>query len=50
ILVKPQNLNWEWLDEHTVTLHFSLPSGSFATSVVRELINQDQNNVVDIAE
>ncbi|WP_237386865.1 tRNA pseudouridine(13) synthase TruD [Xenorhabdus sp. Sc-CR9] len=50
ILVKPQNLNWEWLDEHTVTLYFSLPSGSFATSVVRELINQDQNNVVDIAE
>ncbi|SFU26921.1 tRNA pseudouridine(13) synthase TruD [Xenorhabdus koppenhoeferi] len=50
ILVKPQNLKWEWLDEHTVTLHFSLPSGSFATSVVRELINQDQNNVADIAE
>ncbi|MGJ0579702.1 tRNA pseudouridine(13) synthase TruD [Xenorhabdus bovienii] len=50
ILVQPLNLNWEWLDERTVTLHFSLPSGSFATSVVRELINQDQNNAADIAE
>ncbi|CDG89967.1 tRNA pseudouridine(13) synthase TruD [Xenorhabdus bovienii] len=50
ILVQPLNLNWEWLDEQTVTLHFSLPSGSFATSVVRELINQDQNNAADIAQ
>ncbi|PHM39058.1 tRNA pseudouridine synthase TruD [Xenorhabdus mauleonii] len=50
MLVKPLNLNWEWLDEQTVCLHFSLPSGSFATSVVRELINQDQNHAADISE
>ncbi|MBD2796002.1 tRNA pseudouridine(13) synthase TruD [Xenorhabdus sp. 18] len=50
ILVKPLNLRWEWQDDQTVTLHFSLPSGSFATSVVRELINQDQNKAMDIAE
>ncbi|MEX0445493.1 tRNA pseudouridine(13) synthase TruD [Xenorhabdus sp. SGI246] len=50
MLVKPLNLRWEWQDDQTVTLHFSLPSGSFATSVVRELINQDKNNAADIAE
>uniref|UniRef100_UPI0030F398D2 tRNA pseudouridine(13) synthase TruD n=1 Tax=Xenorhabdus bharatensis TaxID=3136256 RepID=UPI0030F398D2 len=50
MLVKPLNLHWEWLDDQTVTLHFALPSGSFATSVVRELINQKQNNTADISE
>ncbi|MCC8367600.1 tRNA pseudouridine(13) synthase TruD [Xenorhabdus sp. PB61.4] len=50
MLVKPLNLHWEWLDDQTVTLHFSLPSGSFATSVIRELINQKQNNMADISE
>ncbi|MBD2781918.1 tRNA pseudouridine(13) synthase TruD [Xenorhabdus szentirmaii] len=50
MLVKPLNLNWEWQDAETVTLHFSLPSGSFATSVVRELINQDHNNTADLTE
>ncbi|MBD2803073.1 tRNA pseudouridine(13) synthase TruD [Xenorhabdus sp. M] len=50
ILVKPLNLNWEWQDAETVTLYFSLPSGSFATSVVRELINQDHNNTADLTE
>ncbi|AOM42503.1 tRNA pseudouridine(13) synthase TruD [Xenorhabdus hominickii] len=50
MLIKPLNLRWEWLDDQTVTLHFSLPSGSFATSVVREIINQEQNNEADIAE
>ncbi|PHM51830.1 tRNA pseudouridine(13) synthase TruD [Xenorhabdus sp. KK7.4] len=50
MLVKPLNLHWEWLDDQTVTLHFSLPSGSFATSVIRELINQKQNNTADISE
>ncbi|MDR0217946.1 MAG: tRNA pseudouridine(13) synthase TruD [Enterobacteriaceae bacterium] len=50
MLVKPVNLHWQWQDDQTVTLHFSLPSGSFATSVVRELINQEQNNTADISE
>ncbi|REF27051.1 tRNA pseudouridine13 synthase [Xenorhabdus cabanillasii] len=50
MLVKPINLRWEWQDDQIVTLHFSLPSGSFATSVIRELINQNQNNTADIAE
>ncbi|MGF7407680.1 tRNA pseudouridine(13) synthase TruD [Providencia alcalifaciens] len=41
VLVKPQNLQWQWLDSSTVKLNFFLNSGSFATSVVREIINQD---------
>ncbi|PHM35710.1 tRNA pseudouridine(13) synthase TruD [Xenorhabdus innexi] len=50
MLVKPLNLHWKWQDDQTVTLNFSLPSGSFATSVIRELINQKQNNTADISE
>ncbi|MBE8595643.1 tRNA pseudouridine(13) synthase TruD [Xenorhabdus sp. BG5] len=49
ILVKPLNLRWEWQNDQTVILHFSLPSGSFATSVVRELINQDLVSSLDVA-
>ncbi|BET98024.1 hypothetical protein TCT1_29450 [Xenorhabdus sp. TCT-1] len=49
ILVKPLNLCWEWQDDHIVTVYFSLPSGSFATSVVRELINQDLDSSLDMA-
>jgi tRNA pseudouridine13 synthase len=33
----PRDLNVEVLDEQVVKLSFSLPSGSFATSVLREL-------------
>lgn len=39
ILVKPQQLEWNWQDDTTLELTFWLPAGSFATSVVRELIN-----------
>ena len=35
----PQDLQWSILED-SVTLQFSLTSGSFATSVVRELINE----------
>ncbi|WP_340614529.1 tRNA pseudouridine(13) synthase TruD [Xenorhabdus thailandensis] len=49
ILVQPLNLRWEWQNDQTVILHFSLPSGSFATSVVRELINQDLGSSLDVA-
>ncbi|KGM28886.1 tRNA pseudouridine synthase D [Photorhabdus luminescens] len=50
ILVQPQNLSWQWQDNDTVKISFWLPAGSFATSVVREIINQDQNNVTNIVE
>jgi len=39
MLVKPQALQWNWWDDVTLELKFWLPAGSFATSVVRELIN-----------
>lgn len=39
MLLYPQQLRWNWWDDVTVELRFWLPAGSFATSVVRELIN-----------
>ncbi|WP_234370053.1 tRNA pseudouridine(13) synthase TruD [Proteus mirabilis] len=44
----PENMSWHWLDDTTVSLSFFLPAGSFATSVVRELIllgNIDAENI-----
>lgn len=39
IALKAQNLTWE-VDDNSVTLKFALDSGSFATSIVRELIEE----------
>ena len=39
MLLYPQQLSWNWWDDVTVEIRFWLPAGSFATSVVRELIN-----------
>ena len=39
MLLYPQQLSWNWWDDVTVEILFWLPAGSFATSVVRELIN-----------
>ncbi|HGN1708070.1 TPA: tRNA pseudouridine(13) synthase TruD [Providencia rettgeri] len=47
VIVKPQNLQWHWLDDATVKLNFFLNSGCFATSVVREVINHNGQNNVD---
>lgn len=41
MLVVPRDLHWQWLDDATLTLQFWLPAGSFATSVVRELVITD---------
>ncbi|PHI29807.1 tRNA pseudouridine(13) synthase TruD [Budvicia aquatica] len=38
VLLQPQNMVWEWLDDQRLSLRFWLPSGCFATSVVRELM------------
>ncbi|MBN1086829.1 tRNA pseudouridine(13) synthase TruD [Erwinia aphidicola] len=38
MLVIPRDLRWEWQDEATLEMNFWLPAGSFATSVVRELL------------
>lgn len=50
IIVKPQNFQWQWVDNSTLKLHFFLSSGSFATSVVREIINQDNTDAKDFIE
>lgn len=49
LLLQPQNLLWNWWDDATVELRFWLPAGSFATSVVREIMQQD-NGDADITE
>jgi tRNA pseudouridine13 synthase len=49
MLVIPKELSWSWWDDITVELNFWLPAGSFATSVVRELMNAP-GNYADIAE
>ena len=38
MLVIPRDLQWSWQDDATLEMHFWLPAGSFATSVVRELL------------
>ncbi len=42
VLLYPRELQWEWQDKMTVQLRFWLPAGSFATSVVREIVLQAQ--------
>lgn len=49
MLVMPKELSWNWWDDVTVELNFWLPAGSFATSVVRELMNTS-DGYVNIAE
>ncbi|WP_425298530.1 hypothetical protein [Pantoea eucrina] len=39
MLVVPDNLQWQWQDDATLALQFWLPAGSFATSLVRELLS-----------
>ena len=45
ILVKPQQFTWHWQGDTVVELKFWLPAGSFATSVVREIINTGGDEV-----
>ncbi|MEE3661303.1 tRNA pseudouridine(13) synthase TruD [Brenneria sp. g21c3] len=47
ILLYPQQMSWDWRDDATVELKFWLPAGSYATSVVREILNPQQD--VDIS-
>ncbi|TCV99235.1 tRNA pseudouridine(13) synthase TruD [Biostraticola tofi] len=41
ISIVPQDLAWNWQDPQTLAMSFALPAGSFATSVVRELLVAD---------
>lgn len=45
MLVIPRDLRWSWWDDVTVELNFWLPAGSFATSVVREIVQQPAGDV-----
>ncbi|MWN04758.1 tRNA pseudouridine(13) synthase TruD [Gilliamella sp. Pas-s95] len=38
LLLRAEQLNWQWLDSCTLELDFYLSSGCYATSVIRELI------------
>ncbi|OCJ19718.1 tRNA pseudouridine(13) synthase TruD [Serratia sp. 14-2641] len=49
LLLQPQKMQWNWWDDFTVELRFWLPAGSFATSVVREIM-QLASGDADIAE
>jgi tRNA pseudouridine13 synthase len=40
----PNELEWSWAD-NTLNLIFSLPAGTFATSILRELIDVQDNNL-----
>ena len=35
--LQPQGMHWQWLDSATLRIHFTLPAGSYATMVIREL-------------
>ncbi|TXD98516.1 tRNA pseudouridine(13) synthase TruD [Psychrobacter frigidicola] len=37
-----EDLSWQWSDEQTLVLRFSLPTGSFATSVLASLVQNLQ--------
>ena len=49
LLVKPRDLRWNWSDDLTVELNFWLPAGSFATTLVREVLQQEGDDA-NIAE
>ncbi len=37
--VMPAGLSWRWLDDDSLELTFSLPAGSYATAVLREVVD-----------
>lgn len=50
IKVIPRHLQWEWLSEQTLKLTFWLNAGSFATSLLRELINIETITASELIE
>ena len=42
ILLRPEQLEWQWRDENNLDISFYLPSGCYATSVLRELIIENE--------
>ena len=37
-----ERLGWHWLDSETLELSFSLPTGAYATSLLRELCQVEE--------
>ncbi|MDP1602422.1 MAG: tRNA pseudouridine(13) synthase TruD [Legionella sp.] len=44
LMLKPRDMSWEWQDD-TLVLNFSLQAGSYATSVMREVLGDPIINV-----
>lgn len=42
ILLRPQHLNWQWINDDSIEINFYLSSGCYATSVIRELITENE--------
>ncbi len=38
LVARPQNLSWEWPQDHQLMLTFALPAGVYATSVLNEIL------------
>jgi len=38
LMLIPEKFNYQWLDESSVKVEFYLPSGCYATSIIRELV------------
>ncbi|MEL4380717.1 tRNA pseudouridine(13) synthase TruD [Shewanella algae] len=41
LLLRPEGMKYQFIEPDTLELEFSLPAGSFATSVLRELLDYD---------
>ncbi|MGJ7383976.1 tRNA pseudouridine(13) synthase TruD, partial [Morganella morganii] len=46
----PEHFTSEWMDDETVRLSFFLPAGSFATSVIREIIELEADQAAEFSE
>ncbi|GBU09685.1 tRNA(Glu) pseudouridine(13) synthase [Gammaproteobacteria bacterium] len=40
ISLMPQDLSWNWLDDATLEVSFYLPSGCYATTIMREVVTE----------
>ncbi len=48
LIVFPKNLSWKFLDNTSLFLQFELPTGSYATSFLGELVNSKSSELKDI--
>jgi tRNA pseudouridine13 synthase len=48
--VKAADMSWHAPDEHTLSIEFTLGRGSFATSILREVVRPTETTSEDLAE